>query len=53
MTIAELYKYAKELGIENLPICLHYECNDDCSHFYSGLTREDISVADEMVMFDC
>jgi hypothetical protein len=53
MTIAELYEYAKELEIENLPICLRYECNDDWYSFDRGLTRDDVSVVDKMVVFDC
>lgn len=51
MTIAELYEYAKELGIENLPIYVTYECSDCWYDFNDELTKDLIEATNDRVEF--
>lgn len=49
MTIAELYEYAKENDIENLPVIIVNECADYFYSFDVELSKGDIKFSDTEV----
>jgi len=50
MTIAELYKWACERKLENLPVIIDYIGSDDYYNYYNLLSKDDLTVQNGKVV---